>query len=201
MDKLEKVEKLRQKADISYEEARDILEKCGWDLLDAVVKLENEGKIDRGENSDYTTAGSSASDAAPDPKEVAESYSSYKGHESSTKGFFASLWKGIRYLIKKGCENEFVVKRYKEPVFSVPVLVLVIMMILFFWLLLILMAIGLFFGFGYSFKGPDLGVDSVNDVMDKASRVAEDIKAEMTETDDEDKNDDRKSEKDTDNRR
>ena len=40
MDELEKVERLRKKADVSYEEAKQALEECGWDLLDAMVLLE-----------------------------------------------------------------------------------------------------------------------------------------------------------------
>ena len=45
MDNLDKVEKLRERADISYDEARAVLEECEWDLLDAVIKLEEQGKI------------------------------------------------------------------------------------------------------------------------------------------------------------
>ena len=45
MNEYEKVEKLREKANVSYEEAKAALEKCNWDLLDAIVLLEREGKI------------------------------------------------------------------------------------------------------------------------------------------------------------
>ena len=37
MEQLEKVEKLRERADVSYEEAKEALEACDWDLLDAMV--------------------------------------------------------------------------------------------------------------------------------------------------------------------
>ena len=37
MEQLEKVEKLRERADVSYEEAKEALEDCDWDLLDAMV--------------------------------------------------------------------------------------------------------------------------------------------------------------------
>ena len=36
MDKLEKVEKLRAKTGVSYEDAKNALEACDYDLLDAV---------------------------------------------------------------------------------------------------------------------------------------------------------------------
>ena len=39
MDHLEKVEKLRAKANITYEEAKAVLEEAGGDLLDAMTTL------------------------------------------------------------------------------------------------------------------------------------------------------------------
>ena len=44
MDNLEKVEKLRERANVSYEEARTALEENNWDLLDAMVALEKAGR-------------------------------------------------------------------------------------------------------------------------------------------------------------
>ena len=43
MDHLEMVEKLAQKAGVSYEDAKMALEACGWDMLDALVYLEKLG--------------------------------------------------------------------------------------------------------------------------------------------------------------
>ena len=45
MEQLEKVEKLRQRANVTYEEAKQALEACNWDLLDAMVYLEKQGKV------------------------------------------------------------------------------------------------------------------------------------------------------------
>lgn len=45
MDNLKKVEKLMERADVSYEEAKAVLEECDWDVLEAVVKLESQGKL------------------------------------------------------------------------------------------------------------------------------------------------------------
>ena len=44
MDKLEMVGKLREYADITYEEAKSVLEEADWDLLNAVILLERLGK-------------------------------------------------------------------------------------------------------------------------------------------------------------
>ena len=45
MDNYQKVEQLVNKTGCSYEDAKAALEGCGWDMLDAVISLEREGKI------------------------------------------------------------------------------------------------------------------------------------------------------------
>ena len=45
---LEQVERLREKANISYEEAKAVLEEAGGNLLDALILLEQRGKIHSG---------------------------------------------------------------------------------------------------------------------------------------------------------
>ena len=45
MNTLEKTEILREKADISYEEAKKLLDETNGDLLDAIVILERQGKV------------------------------------------------------------------------------------------------------------------------------------------------------------
>lgn len=45
MDQLEKVEKIREKTGVTYEEAKAALEAANGDILDALVYLENMGKV------------------------------------------------------------------------------------------------------------------------------------------------------------
>ena len=45
MDNFEKVEKLREHANVSYEEAKQALENSNWDILDAMIYLEQSGKV------------------------------------------------------------------------------------------------------------------------------------------------------------
>ena len=47
---LEQVEKLRARAELSYEEARSLLERCGGSVLDALIELERQGKAAAPEN-------------------------------------------------------------------------------------------------------------------------------------------------------
>ena len=44
MDQLEKVEKIREKTGVTYEEAKAALDAAGGDVLDALVYLESKGK-------------------------------------------------------------------------------------------------------------------------------------------------------------
>ena len=45
MDNFEKVEKLVQKANVSYEDAKQALEEANGDMLDAMIALEKQGKV------------------------------------------------------------------------------------------------------------------------------------------------------------
>lgn len=180
MDDLKKVEKLQEKANLTYEEAKAVLEECNWDILDAVIKLEEEGRINNDKGTEYTTQAGGDTGSPKSTQEVVESYQQYQEEQKNKeKGFFHSLWSGIKYLFKKGCENKFIVERKNETIMEMPVILLIALCIAFFWAIIILVIVSLFFSFKYSFAGPDLGKDSVNNVMDKASTIADDIKKDM----------------------
>ena len=70
MELLEKVEKIREKTGVSYEEAKAALEACGEDVLDALVYLENQGKIKKPDVSVYTTE----TEPSEEVKEAARQY-------------------------------------------------------------------------------------------------------------------------------
>ena len=105
MELLEKVEKIREKTGVSYEEAKAALEACGEDILDALVYLENQGKIKKPDVSVYTT------EAEPS-EEVKEAARQYEKASSETFGDqVKKLMNWIGSLIKKGCENFFIVSK------------------------------------------------------------------------------------------
>ena len=54
---LEQVERLREKADVSYAQAKEALEYSGGNLLDALIYLEEKGAIPRPEDAYYSTRG------------------------------------------------------------------------------------------------------------------------------------------------
>lgn len=168
MTNLEKVEKLREKANITYEEAKAVLESCNWDMLDAIVKLESEGKINASEES------------TDSPKQIVESYQSYQSEQAKkNSGTWSTIKNWVCKVLRKSCDNRFVVRRHGEQIMEIPVLLLIILLLASVWTILIVLAIGLFFGFSYSFSGPDLGRKDINDAMAKANDVADGIKDEF----------------------
>lgn len=89
------------------------------------------------------------------------------------------FWAWCKKILKKSVDNKFIITRHGEQVMEMPVLLLVVLLLASVWTILIVLAIGLFFGFGYSFAGPDLGRDDINETMAKANNVADNIKSEF----------------------
>jgi len=171
MTNFEMVERLRANVNVSYEEAKAALEASDWDLLEAMVLLEKEGKVDSGSAASYTTR----EDAHAGCDRDAERFKAVMGRVGE------KLKKGVDYLMR----NTFEISRKDKVMLSLPVLVLLVFLLLRMWPVLIVLIVGLFFGFRYAFRGPDLGKKPINDAMDKAAGVAENIKAEVKQDRDE----------------
>ena len=165
MEFLEKVEKLREKANITYEEAKAVLTETDGDLLDAMILLEKRGRV-------VPPSGIPAS-AAP-TQEESQNNTSTDGH-MGWQGFVA--W--VKSLIRRGNRNNLQIQRQEQTIASVPVTVFAAALLFAFWVTVPLLIVGLFCGCSYSFKGPDLEKEDINKAWDKASDVAESIKADI----------------------
>ena len=165
MEHYEMVEKLRQKAHVTYEEAKAALEASDWDILDALVLLESEGKVkqEEGTNASYSTQART--------REKAQG----EGNSSFADGLRKFL-KLLCRMFQKGNANTFVVKNKKgEETTSMPITVLVLLAVLCWPLSLIILIIGLLSNYRYSFQGPDIS-KQVNDAMNKAADAIQDEK-------------------------
>ncbi len=175
-DNLQLVEKLVEKTGVSYTEAKAALEKANWDLLDAILALEAEGKTFSKGTPGYTTDRSTAEE---EPKQEKQSAKTKKegceDFKKTTKGFFC--W--LRDVFDKGNSNSIELYKNGERKLGMPVTVFIILIILGFWIILPLMIVSLFFGCSYRFSGADLGKDSVNKAMGKANDIADSIKNEF----------------------
>lgn len=179
---LEQVEKLREKANVSYEEAKAVLERNNGDLLEALIELERRGKSDTAAQGGFYTTQSpggpeTESLLPPVPVQGGKSKGGAKYAYSHTKtantdGFGAA----IRDLFQRSLVNQVEVWRNGSMMTTIPILVLILLTVFFFWVTIPLAIVGLFMGCRYRFSGPDLGRESVNKVMDSVSATVEDVK-------------------------
>ncbi len=182
MVSLEQVEKLREKANVSFEAAKAALEATGGDLLEALILLERQGKVDApSDGGGYYNSAKTAQEPRPEPEPARPTNGETFGGLMKRLGRFCSK------LLHKGNTNTFEVYRYDQLKANLPITALVLMLVFMFWITIPLLIVGLFFNFHYRFSGPDLGRDDVNNAMNSASKAAEDIKRSVQEQDNQNK--------------
>lgn len=190
---LEQVEALRARAEVSYEEARAVLEDCGGDLLDALIALERAGKLrpDGARGAFFSTRPGGGESPPPPPSGGLSPAQEPSGERS--RFFGLALTAGGRRRQKRRREgsglgaklkelllaaadllrhctvNQFEVWRNGERMTSLPVLILILLVVLAYWISLPLLVIGLLFGCRYRFSGPDLDKNRVGEVVNQVS--------------------------------
>lgn len=175
----EQVEKLRERANLSYDEAKAELEKTDGDILEAIINLEKQNRIPAPKGGGYYNSRGTQQKAEEDYRER-KSREEFKKENGSSSGELLSKflrWCGT--LISKGNKNSFEVKKDGENIITSPVTVLVVLLLFTFWITVPIIIIGLFFGYRYMFTGPDLGKDNVNQALDSVAQAAENIKKEV----------------------
>lgn len=190
---LEQVERLREKADVTYEQAKAVLEQSGGDLLDALILLERQGKIRPGQDRGafFTTqpgvhtAEPEHGTAEPGGVLVRTGPAAEAEDEKSRSGFRARLWElleGAADLLRHSTVNQFEVWRGGEMMTSLPVLVLILLLLVAFWVSLPLLVVGLMFGCRYRFSGPDLDHSRVGEVVNGVSDAARDAAGQIRQS-------------------
>lgn len=177
MSTIEQVEKLKEKANVSYGEAKAALEVSSGDMLDAIIYLEKQGKIKAPESDGKFTT------SPPKSEERQEKKEKYQDDGESFSTLMGKFFKWCGKIIAKGNVHMFEVRRNGENMMAIPLTVLVLLLIFAFWVVIPLIVVGLFFGCRYFFSGPDIVNTGVNKVMDAAANAAEDIKREIKESD------------------
>ena len=182
MTELEKVEKLREKADVTFAEAKEALEIAGGDILEALIYLERQGRSTVPAGGGYF----SGAGASYEHHQQAPVQKVYKEKKAKQPGeTFGDMMRRFgRFcldLLNKGNTNFLDASRGGNLIFSCPVTALVMLLIFFFWVVVPLFIVSLFFGFRYHFRGKELGRDSVNNIMDNAAGVVEDVKKSFAE--------------------
>ena len=164
---LEQVERLREKADVSYAKAKEALLYSGGNLLDALIYLEERGDIPRPEGAYYSTRGQTP----PMPEEPEEPEPQPSDGKEKKAGR-NSLLQRLRYIL---LDNELEIWRKERPITALPVLILILLLIVAYYIVIPLLILSLFLGFRYRFSGPDLERDDLNNMMGSVADTASDL--------------------------
>lgn len=121
MDKNDMVKKLCEKSGISEDDARDALERGGWDMLDALKLLEDEGKI-----KPLTASMTTVDDEGAYEHVDAEISKAQKKSRDENREKLNSVLEKLKEIIRKSVENSLIVRRKGREVLSVPVIIVVI---------------------------------------------------------------------------
>lgn len=139
-NKLEQIERLRERAKVTYDEAKHAYEAAGGDLLEALILLEKQGKVKPPEGNGFYSS------EQPTVEQHEEKKQSKGGNsDSSLKRF----WQFLVGLFHR-CNNTTVeMIQNDETKVKIP-LTLVILFTLFLpWVVIVLLVLGLFFNFKY----------------------------------------------------
>ena len=174
MERNEMIEVLMGKANVSREEAREVLEICNWDLLDSVIYLERRGKV---ENNETTTI-------IEVKAEEQEKKEENKKHEEKFVGIGEVIGRMFKFLgkfIRKGNENFFEVRKESEKPIRISLTISLLLLIFLSVPSIVLLIVGLFCGYKYSISGPSMNYEGVNTVFEEVSKSADTIKKDFKE--------------------
>ena len=172
MEMMEKVERLREKANVTYEEAKAALEQTGGDLLDAMVLLERQGKVKEPAQSTFSTDYEEQTEYVKVRDKVEE-------QEKSAPSFGRTVGRLFRGFIRFIKKTTFIVTKGEEAVFTMPTIVFVLLLFFFWEILAPVMIVALFFGIRYSFEGEE-EAEKANSILNKAGDFAQDVRSEFT---------------------
>ena len=171
MDRFELVEKLVKSTGVGYEDAKIALESSGWDLLDAAVWLEKNGKIEAKTNSFSTDP--EQQEQTRQQQEQQQRSEAPRGSARADRergGLLRSIFSKIRGIL---IDNELVICKQSGEIFlEIPVWLAVILLVVAFWPTLIVLVLVLLLGFRFRLHGPDLGSETVNRVLNHAENTA-----------------------------
>lgn len=179
MDNLEKVEKIREKTGVSYEEAKEALEATNYDVLDAIVYLEKNGKVKGPEVQVVTVEEKDKKERREKFKKTQDDYE--KNCNRKAKNYFAEFFKWLGKLLQKSIDTSFVVERKHEKILTMPVLVLIVLLFFIFWIVCPLIIVGLFLDCRYRFEGISDPNFNINEFCDKCADGAENLKKNFSD--------------------
>ena len=174
MEKVKLVDTLRDKTNISYEEAKNALENNNWDILDAMLYLEEHGRVKKPSVSIFYT--NEYKESYTNQKEVVNIKEDRNNNNSKSRNNFDGIFEAICKAIDT-CNNIFVeIRRRGGVLLKLPLTVLILLLFFAFWIIIPLMTVGLFFDIEFLVLAKSVNTDKVNKVFSEISKNAQNIK-------------------------
>ena len=151
---LEQIDILRERANVSYAQAKEVLEKCDGDILEAMIMLEAQAKV-RVPKRDFSES----------------------GVWNTSKGFLAT----VKRLIKKSNETKFVISKKEKTVIDMPVTVLIIVTVFMAPLTVVGVLAAMLTNHRISFVKLDGNGMKINDTLDKVSSCVNSVGSQAAE--------------------
>lgn len=181
MTRLEMVEKIREKTGVTYEAARETLEKCNWDMLDAIVSIERQN-VQETVHADPAPESEPVYTAEPESTPPVQKKRVIRRATNGEVGDkIASILRWLGGLIRKGEESHIEVTRKDESILSLSITSLVLLFMLTWFVPAVLIIVGLFTGYKFHFVGTGIAGKIVNSASEKASAKADEIKSKLNE--------------------
>ena len=167
MTDLEKVEKLRERADVTYEEAKEALDASNGDLLDAMVYLEKHGKVKPPASSTFTTD----YEKQTQYQNVVETVSEGK-HQANEHSFGEKIKHLCRIIWNTLQNNTLHVVHKDKEIIEVPLGIALIIIIFTWSIIWAVILVSLFFDCRYHLTGKEDHAENASDAFNKASSAA-----------------------------
>lgn len=167
---IEKVQKVVEMTGVSYADAKDALEQAGWDVLSAVISLEEQGKTER-RSASYSTRPPADASAMSEEMRATQSQWDRETRQTAFSESACSFGRRLRdfLLIRLYVEHD------GRQVAIVPMFLVIAILVLFRCIALVAVIVSLFFGVRYRFEGLDAVTIDVNGTMDKVADIADSI--------------------------
>ena len=177
MENLKLVDKLKNKTNISYEEAKTVLEKSNWDILDAMLYLEEKGKVPKPSVSTFYTNEYKESYKYIEIINNKDQKNKYNNGKKGNnfEGFFEVVCK----VIDTYNNIFFEIKRENIAFLKIPITVMILLLIFAFWIVIPLAIVGLFFDIEFSLSGNKVETSKINNIFKMISANIKKVKEEL----------------------
>lgn len=174
-EKLDKVEELVDKTGASYADARTALEEHEWNMLDAIVALE-EQHIAENQTARYSTAPTGMPSG-----EMSQAQAQWE-HDSRRSGasdLASEIWKRVKAVCSYLMERSLIMERGGREIAKVPLLVVLVAVLVAWAPLIVAFIVSLFFEVRYRLSEPIVVTVDIDEAMGKVSDAADEIRSHL----------------------